>query len=47
MLTANTLYRVIMNTQGFSQGTGGSASAHLDPFFSAPGGYRPCSSGRR
>jgi hypothetical protein len=39
MLTANALYRVIMNTQGFSLGTGGAASAHLDPFFSAPGGY--------
>jgi hypothetical protein len=38
-LTANVLYRVIMDTQVFSQGSGGAANSHLDPFFSAPAGY--------
>ncbi len=39
MLQANALYRVIMNTQAISQGSGGAGNAFLDPFFSAPGGY--------
>jgi len=38
-LTANALYRVIMETDGSSLGSGGAANAHLDPFFSAPAGY--------
>jgi len=38
-LAANSLYRVIMDTETFSQGNGGAASAHLDPFFSVPAGF--------
>lgn len=39
MLEANLLYRVIMDTEAFSLGSGGAASVHLDPFFAAPAGY--------
>jgi hypothetical protein len=38
-LDANALYRVIMDTEAFSLGSGGAASVHLDPFFAAPLGY--------
>jgi hypothetical protein len=39
ILDANTLYRVIMDTEAFSLGSGGAASVDLDPFFVAPDGY--------
>ena len=39
MLQANALYRVILDTEAFSQGSGGAAFVNLDPYFTAPSGY--------